>query len=372
VRRAARFTGGGAALLAFACSVYETPNEHDATNGNPIGTAGVAAVAGLGAEAGSGAQSNGAGPSVGGASGGVGGSSAAQAGSSAGTLLGGSSAGGEPEPAGGGEGGAPPLADDCPNDPNKVEPGECGCGVPDAPSATLADCRTLESLLIHRYDFEGSGTSVKDRVGIAHGVVARGATLSKLDGKGVVLLGGGDVGAYVDLPNGLLSSLKNATLEAWVTWGGGTSWQRIFDFGDSTAAVPEDNQANGKTYLFVTPKSGSGVVALAYSLGGVAQEVDVNGAAVLAQTLRQVVAVANDDGDKLVLYVDGAKVAEQVWTGQLSKINDVNVWLGRSQYAYDSELNAVYHEFRVYGAALSAAQVAATFAAGTDPSFLAY
>lgn len=376
-RRAARFTSGGAALLAFACTVYEVPSENDAANGGRAGTAGEGATASTGndvdAGAGSGADANGAGSSVGGTSGSVGGSSSGHAGSSAGTPPGGSSAGGTPavDPSGG-EGGASAPPDECPDDPSKLVPGECGCGIPEAPSATKADCHTLESLLVHRYDFEGSGTSVKDRVGVAHGAVARGSTLSKLDGKGVVLLGGGDVGAYVDLPNGLVSSLKNATLEAWVTWGGGTSWQRIFDFGDSTASVPENNQASGKTYLFLTPKSGAGVVSVAFSLSGVAQEIDVNGAAVLPQSLRQVVAVVDDDGDKLLLYVDGVKAGEHAWTAHLSQINDVNAWLGRSQYANDSELNAVYHEFRVYGAALSAAQVAAAFEAGTDPSFLAY
>lgn len=375
----ARFCSAGAALLAFACSVYEAPAEDDLGTGGTASMAGEGAGSSVEAGAGAGAQANGAGSNVGGASGSVGGSSVSHAGSSAGSLSGGSNAGGSPavEPPGGeggdgGEGGAAPQPDDCPNDPAKLVPGACGCGVPEAPSATKSDCQSLKGLLLHRYDFEGSGTAVRDRVGVAHGAVARGSTLSKLDGKGVVLLGGGDVGAYVDLPNGLVSSLKNATFEAWVTWGGGSAWQRIFDFGDSTASVPENNQAGGKTYLFLTPKSASGVVSFAFSLSSVPQEVDVNGSAALPQSLRQVVGVADDDGDKLLLYVDGAKVGEHAWTAHLSQINDVNVWLGRSQYANDSELNAVYHEFRVYGAALSAAQVAATFQAGTDPPFLAY
>ncbi len=276
------------------------------------------------------------------------------------------------EPTTGGEGGAPAVADECPIDADKLAPGACGCGVPEAPSVTLADCDTLKSLLAHRYDFEGGGTSVKDRIGSAHGAIARGATLSKLDGKGVVLLGGGDVGAYVDLPNGLLSSLTNATIETWVTWGGGDSWQRIFDFGDSTAAMPENNQADGNTYLFLTPRSGSNVVSLGFSLTGVAQEFHVPGSAPLAQTLSQVVAVADDTGNKLLLYVNGVKLSERAWTESLAKINDVNSWLGRSQYQNDNELNAVFHEFRIYDVALTAPQVTAAFNAGPDPQFLAY
>jgi hypothetical protein len=161
-------------------------------------------------------------------------------------------------------------------------------------------------------------------------------------------------------------------MEAWITWGGGTGWQRIFDFGDSTAATPENNQANGKTYLFLTPKSGSGTLLLGYSLTGVPDEINAEASGPLAQTLKQVVAVADDSANLLSVYVDGVKVASQAWTGTLSGINDVNAWLGRSQYVNDSELNAVYHEFRMYNAALTAAQITAMYNAGPDPQFLAY
>lgn len=374
LRRPAYTWLAGAALAAFACSVYEAPTD------DAPGAGGQAAAGGDEATAARAGQSSGnrAGSSSGGVdlaagapsgSGGSVGAVGAAGGSGGGTANAGADQGGDPSI--GGEGGAASVPDQCPQDPNKLAPGECGCGVPEAPSAALADCHTLASLLVHRYDFEGSGTAVKDRIGVAHGVIVGGAMLSKLNGKGVVQLAGGDTGSYVDLPNGLLSSLKNATLEAWVTWGGGASWQRIFDFGDSTASVPENNPASGKTYLFLTPKSASGVLTTAFSLSGSSQEIVAAGPAALAQSLEQVVVVANDDADLLQLYVDGAKVAEHAWTGQLSKINDVNNWLGRSQYL-DPELGAVYHEFRMYGAALSAAQVMSTFKAGTDPAFLAY
>jgi hypothetical protein len=374
-KASARSWAAGAALLAFACSVYETPG----STGEAIdGSAGTAGDDGStdGAAAGTTPSSSGT-SAMSGAGAGAGtmnGAGSASAGSRAGSPNDNGGSAGEPavEPTTGGEGGAPAVDDACPADPNKLVAGQCGCGVPEPPSATHSDCQTLKALLVHRYDFEGGGTAVKDRVGTAHGTVARGATLSKLDGKGVVLLGGGDVGAYVDLPNGILSSLSNATIEAWVTWGGGNSWQRLFDFGDSTATPPENNQASGKTYLFVTPKGGTGTAQIAFSLGGVTQELDVRGPLPLPQTMKQVVAVVDDSANWLTLYIDGVKSAEQAWTGALSQINDVNVWLGRSQYANDDELNAVYHEFRMYNAALTAAQVAAMFNAGTDPQFLAY
>jgi hypothetical protein len=279
--------------------------------------------------------------------------------------------GGEETPSGG-EGGSPQIPDECPDDPDKLQPGVCGCGLPDVATATLASCKTLVSKLLHRYDFEGSGTTITDRVGTAHGVIVGAATLSKLAGRGVLQLSGGTDGPYVDLPNGLVSALTSATFEAWLTWGGGSNYQRVFDFGDSDAATPENNPKNGKTYLFVSPKTAAGGVTLGYSLTGNASggEQNLAGAAPLSAALSQVTAVADATADILRLYVDGQQVGEQAWTGALSSINDVNVWLGRSQYSADAELTATYHEFRVYGAALSAQEVATAFNAGTDPAFL--
>jgi hypothetical protein len=227
--------------------------------------------------------------------------------------------------------------------------------------------------LLHRYDFEGSGTIVEDRVGTADGAL-KGASLSKLDGAGVALLGGGSAGAYVDLPNRLLSSLTNATLESWVTWGGGAAWQRVFDFGDSTNASPENNPALGNTYLMFTPQDGDGVATVGFSLVGNAagQQQDVSAAAALPTSRTQVVVVAAATEGELRLYIDGKKASEAAWVGPLSAINDVNAWLGRSQYNSDPELSGVFHEFRVYGAALSDAEIASSFVAGPDPPFLAY
>lgn len=227
--------------------------------------------------------------------------------------------------------------------------------------------------LLHRYDFEGTGTEVTDRIGTADGVVAGGGELSSDDEQhGMLVLGGGGAGGYVDLPNGLVSSLSSATFEAWVTWGGGGNWQRIFDFGDSTAATPEDNPGEGNTYLFLTPSNHLGVLRAAFTIDGNENEVQVDHVSPLAQELKHIAVVADVTNDQLVLYLDGARVAESPWSGDLVGLNDVNVWLGRSQYDDDPEINGTYHEFRVYGAALTDAEVATSYAAGPDPVFLAY
>ena len=283
---------------------------------------------------------------------------------------------GPTEPPGGsgpgnaGEGGSGEPVDECPDDDMKTAPGACGCGLPDVATAGLVGCAQLEGKLIHRYDFEGleGSTTITDQVGSAHGFAINTA-LTELDGKSVLLLG--DSGEHGDLPNGLISSLSNATIEAWVEIHGGGAWQRIFDFGYSTGG--ENAQGQGTTYLYVTPNALPGnVPRLAFSLNGSAMEDRVDGASAFPlNTLTQVVVVANDAGDQLSLYINGAQVGSTQWLDSLSNLTDDNVWLGQSQNELDPAFAGRFHELRIYNAALSPTEIATAHLAGPDPLFLA-
>lgn len=383
----------GLGLAALACSVYEKPSgitdgpggrAGSPSDGGSAGTSSEAGKAASGASGGVGA--NGESGSVtggtsagadGGDEGGAGGEAPVGNGGSAGASgLGGTGGANGGRGGSGQSGNGGGTTDGCPDDPAKTSPGDCGCGIPDTDTAALASCKGLKSALVHRYDFEGTGTGVTDRIGDLDGTIVGGGMLSKLDGKGVVVLSGGTSGPYVNLPNGIVSALTNATLEAWVTWSGGSAWQRIFDFGDSTSTTPEDNPASGKTYLFLTPMSDTdagGLARAVYSLNGNATsaETRVDGVATTTKQLTHFAVVIDDAGDKLSLYVDGKPGGEHAFSGSLASLNDVNAWLGRSQYNADPELSGTFHEFRIYKSALSAAQVATSFKAGPDPGFLA-
>jgi hypothetical protein len=47
-------------------------------------------------------------------------------------------------------------------------------------------------------------------------------------------------------------------------------------------------------------------------------------------------------------------------------VNDINNWLGRSQYAVDPDYEGTISEFRVYEQALSSAQLQLTNSLGPD------
>src|SRR6266568_9677916 len=77
-------------------------------------------------------------------------------------------------------------------------------------------------------NYNGAPAQEEGSVGTAHGTLLGGGALT---GDGKLNLQGAN--GFVDLPNGIISSLSNVTLEAWLAWNGGAQWQRIFDFGSN-------------------------------------------------------------------------------------------------------------------------------------------
>jgi hypothetical protein len=251
--------------------------------------------------------------------------------------------------------------DGCPGDAMKTAPGTCGCGRPESGAVS---CTALRNALLHRYRFNGSGTAVVDTRSDQDGM----AINATLNDNGRIDLAGGTTDQYVDLPNGMISALTDATFEVWLTWTGGNAWQRILDFGDNNAA--EGAQGTGTSYLYLTPRSSSGFLIASFTLNGSSNETRVEDDAVLPSGMRHVAVVVDDVNNSLLLYLDGALVDSATLGGSLSGIADVNNWLGRSQYSNDPELAGSLHEFRIYSAALSAAQIAFSFADGPDPAYL--
>jgi Concanavalin A-like lectin/glucanases superfamily len=226
----------------------------------------------------------------------------------------------------------------------------------------------LESSLIHRYSFNGEGAVALDSKGAAHGEIL-GASLA---GTGSLALAGSKTREYVNLPNGIVSGLSDATFEAWLTWDGGGAWQRIFDFGNSTKG--EDTADAGSSYLFLTTNAATDStrglnsgLRVAYSQNGVGDEDVCFGTQPFPNGVPGHVAVVVDStAETFALYQDGLPISECPLTRPLSAIDDVNNWLGHSNFSADVDLAARYAEFRIYSAALSARQISDSFKAGPD------
>jgi hypothetical protein len=226
----------------------------------------------------------------------------------------------------------------------------------------------LRAALAHRYSFSGTGVVAIDSVGKAHGTVVHTA----LSGTGKLLLTGGASDQYVDLPNGIVRSLANATFEVWATWNGGAGWQRLFDFGSSTGA--EGTQSAATTTFYLTPQGGGPTVMLAGFKRQDQMPVDetraLSAQAVPANTAVHLAVVVDATNGVMTLYRDGSVEGSATLRDSLSSLNDVNNWLGRSQYAGNDSFGGTLDEFRIYGAALSQTDIRASIAAGPNPPFL--
>ncbi|HEX6276726.1 MAG TPA: LamG-like jellyroll fold domain-containing protein [Polyangiaceae bacterium] len=315
------------------------------------------------------------------------------------------------------------CADGCPEDPEKQNSGLCGCGLPDTAPDGGVTCADLVSLLAHRYAFNGVGTAVRDTApgGTAHGEVLN----AELSGAGTLALEGGTTDQYALLPNRVISTRPagdpdtgSITLEAWLRWNGGAAWQRIFDFGDNDGPQEGQQGGGGISYLFLTPKTplepdlvgaapqnaklrvaykrpGSGEYEVtldapiqlpsgdpepthvAVVVDGTLQRMGVyingelqNGSAyfrnVGAATFTSMTGVY--DWSAPVPTADGGMVTPPAI--DLTVINDINNWLGRSQFVADNELSGTYYEFRIYSAALTPELVDISYRGGPDAEFL--
>lgn len=209
-------------------------------------------------------------------------------------------------------------------------------------------------MLAHRYSFsETSGTTIADSIGgpVWNGTLPSSGAFSA----GTLRLLSSSL-QYASLPAGIVASLTDFTIEAWVNLTTTNNWARLFDFGNDTTVN-----------MFLTPRNGSdGRLRFAITTGGAGAEQRLTGPTGLSTNVWYHVAVTLAS-TKGVLYVNGSPVA----TNSAMTLNPAalgstaNNYLGKSQWP-DPYLNARLDEFRIYTVALSPAELAATYALGPN------
>ncbi len=193
--------------------------------------------------------------------------------------------------------------------------------------------------------------------------------------------------AYLDLPNGIISAQTNLTVEIWASPRSSQNWQRVCDFGRTVQAgngvAGEWTGVAGSTAPGVTQASDN--LFLSFSVGTDLNqqrfEAMLNGAAVglnsglissattnyyYALTFEDGVGTNGSAGGRIKWYRDGNQIAFKDVNFHLRNIEDVNNWLGRSQWSGDSNANADYDEVRIHNVALTANQVLAQYLAGPN------
>ena len=261
-----------------------------------------------------------------------------------------------------------------------------------------------DAALKHRYSFnEGpttnaAGRTIIDSVGGRNGTVigpvgAGGAPTATAEQ--IVLPGGPSATApYVDLPNGIISALTDATFEAWYTIDTAQAWSRVFDFGSTTGGElsAPGGGSNGQDFIFYAPMRGTDLATqrvgfgnddplfLGSAAGAVAggfSDLDPEFTHVIGTQYHAAVVIDADGGGPSIatqtLYINGVPAPDGGGgpstinsAHQLANLNDVNNWLGRSNWTQDSSFGGSFNEFRIYDNALSASEVAQSSILGPD------
>lgn len=189
-------------------------------------------------------------------------------------------------------------------------------------------------------------------------------------------------GAYVDLPNGLISDAASGgdsfafSFEIWATVQENRTWARIVDFGNSNDGEDVSGSGSDTDYLIVAPRTGldgNPFGASTHSFTNTEDFVtDPNGELPTGTQHHIVVTVDQNDlteGDNgtLSLYLNNSLIGSGPVDDEgfidLTDFDDVNNWLGRAQWG-DPLFDGSYNEFSLYDTALSASDVTNEFNAG--------
>jgi hypothetical protein len=265
-------------------------------------------------------------------------------------------------------------------------------GNPTAPATTLTPLFVYQPFgMTHRYSFRNAagpagGATVIDSVGNADGII-QGAG-ANFTGERLTLAGGPSATAgYVDLPNGLLSTNSafnggsgKISLEGWVRVTGNQAWARIVDFGNSSVGenTGPGGGGDGRDYLFYSAQENVNV----NRRNLVVREVDpLPDGTTLNNEVGPAFDVSNfnvefhfvinwdENTGRLQLYEDGVQKVNVITPVPFNEIHDVNVWLGRSQWSGDLNIQGEYNEFRIYDRLLTPAEISFNRTVGPDFAF---
>jgi hypothetical protein len=247
----------------------------------------------------------------------------------------------------------------------------------------MAMCSMADAALRHRYSFNGDAN---DSVGGANGTVVDAGTPTAVFAGGILDLSGnaGDSSngitgdAYVNLPNGIVTAAANGgtpgqlTIEIWAQSSTNRNWAALFTAGNSNGGEDQSPGGNDADYIQLIPQNGAnGRIRATTHAAGVGAEGFVDfGSAMSATQPTHFVSVFDQSGGlpgTVTMYVDGGLIGSAPVAAGLNigAMNDVNIWLGRSQWP-DSIFDGSYDEVRIYDTALSANTVGNHFRLGPN------
>jgi len=193
---------------------------------------------------------------------------------------------------------------------------------------------------------------LRDTSGYANNGIAAGrpAYTNGVTGQALVFDGQTTV---VTLPQNVATG-SSFTFAAWINWDGGSDWQRIFDFGNSTTH-----------YVVLTPRSSSGTMRFKIKNNGTEHQID---APALTANEWHHLAVTLGGGTARI-FLDGAIVSSATgWSASPASFSPRVNFLGKSQFTADPLFNGMMDEVLITDYAIGAAQMASLLT-NTPPQF---
>ncbi len=195
--------------------------------------------------------------------------------------------------------------------------------------------------------------------------------------------------AYIDLPNGIISSQTNVTIEIWATPLSAPSWARILDFGRTdlagdglgatgeytgAASDPAPGTTAAYTDIMLTADIGTDITQQRFEarLAGTATTFNSTLATTAsvqhhyAITFTDGIGAYTNQGGRWQWFRDGYPVGLVDVNVHLASLTDVNNWLGRSMFSGDNNANSDYAEVRISNVALSQRQILANYGLGPN------
>ena len=234
-----------------------------------------------------------------------------------------------------------------------------------------------------------SGTTsigVNGGVATIRGANATSDVMTTMSGSGVrgINLPGGGSGteAYIDLPNGLASANgPDLTINTWMTIDGLNNWARIFDFGSTNTGVGTQGGelfgpgGGGEGFEYIMISAMNGTNQNLHRLENRENQATANttdGTSIFTLGSEHLWTFVWDDlgggQSQQSYYFDGVLAAQSVpFFSNLAQLNDVNNWLGRSNWTGDANTNGTYDQFEVYNTAFNSSEALASFNAGPIP-----
>jgi len=168
---------------------------------------------------------------------------------------------------------------------------------------------------------------------------------------------------YVRVPTAVFANATDITISVWVNITASQNWPRILDVGVTPTPYLFGNTATGTKYLNMVPKTMGSNMLFSITTNGYNNEQTLSAPSLATGTWTHL-AVVLAAGAGGTLYVNGTSAATNTSLSLRPSPDLATIdyaFIAKSRFDADPPFDGIVDEFRVYGRALSAAEILALY-----------